>query len=254
MASEPAAIRKGNELLGRIGDIARAWEIDEVRLQGVLAEARTLMEADPAAANGVIGTVAAIRGDITEVHRRYGTALDLDRREMVWCNYSTSLGMVDEHLDALAIAKEGLDSYPANLDLLLRAIEAAAESASFVEAEVFCRRWEKVAPDRPYVLRERIRRLAVAVESGVMSEEGARGVIDLMTAIQRDEGVQTAVAEIRVHAEGFLYDRGVRCTVEKASGLNWRMAGELAERDDLWSGGSSVFSAGFVGMLDAGNG
>ena len=212
------------------------------------------MDVDAAAANGVMGTVAAIRGEIAEVRNRYRIALGLDRRETVWCNYSTSLAVVDEHTASLAVAKEGLDLYPGDLNLLLRAIEAAAESASFVEADALCRRWELAAPDRPYALHQRIRKLAEAVEKGVLTEDGARRVIDVLTAIQRDEGVQTVVAEIRVNPEGFLYDRGVRCTPEKASAMNWRMAGEMAERDDLWAGGSSVFSAGFVGMVDARNG
>ena len=254
MVNGAAAVRKGNELLDRIGAIARAWEIDEVALQRVQVEARALMDTDAAAANGVMGTVAAIRGDISEVRNRYRIALGLDRREIVWCNYSTSLAVVDEHVDSLAIAKEGLNSYPGDPNLLLRAIEAAAESANFLEADVLCRRWETVAPDRPYPLRGRVRKLAEAVESGLMTEEGAREVIEILTAIQREEGVQTASAEIRVSPDGFLYDRGVRCTPEKASDMNWRMAGEMAARTELWTGGTSVFSAGFVGMVDAGNG
>ena len=172
----------------------------------------------------------------------------------MWCNYSTSLAIVDEHLDSLAVAKEGLDAYPGDPNLLLRAIEAAAESANFLEADALCRRWETLVLDRPYPLRERIRKLADAVVSGLMTEEGARGVVEILTGIQREEGVQTASAEIRVNPEGFLYDRSVRCTAEKASDMNWRMAGEMAARTELWTGGASVFSAGFVGMVDAGNG
>ena len=66
MVNGAAAVRKGNELLDRIGVIARAWEIDEVALQRVQVEAQALMHTDAAAANGVMGTVAGNPGR----HRR----------------------------------------------------------------------------------------------------------------------------------------------------------------------------------------
>ena len=253
MIGVPSAVRKGNELLERVGAIARALEIDEVGLQRIVAEAEALMRVDAAAAHGVIGTAAAIRGDVDEVRKRYRIAVDLDRRSAVWCNYSTSLAVVEEHGESLEVAREGLEMYPDDLNLLQRAIEGAAESPHFREAEDLCRRWERLAPEKPYVLRDRVRMLAEAVEKGFMTEDGVRGVIDVMTAMQREEGVRTATAAFRVHPDGFLYDRGVRCTTEKASTMNWRMAGEMADREDLWPVATKVFSAGFLGIVDAGS-
>ena len=183
----------------------------------------------------------------------YEAALRLVRSVTTWCNFSTSLAMVDEHEAALEVAREGLRHYPDDPTLLRRAADAAAESGHFVEAEGFCRRWDKLAPEGEYPMRERIRELAGAVERGLMSEMGAHGVIAVLTAVQREEGARTMCAEIIAGDDAFLYDRTVRCSAAQASRMNWRVVSLIVDSDELSEDPGRIFQAGFVGVGGGGS-
>ena len=73
-------------------------------------------------ANAVLGTLAAVDGDLAETRRRYGIVLGLDRGVKTWFNYSMSLAMLDEHGDSFEVAQEGAAMYPDNLLLVRRAV------------------------------------------------------------------------------------------------------------------------------------
>jgi len=252
MASTTSA-PKANELLGRVERIALAAAVDEVELQRIAAEAEKLKRVDAAGAYAVLGSVAAVRGDSFSSTNHYRAALRLNRDVTTWWNFSTSLALVDEHDASLEVAREGLLDYPDNPTLLRRAADAAAESGHFIEAEAFCQRWDKLVPDREYPMRDRIRELAAAVEMGLMSETGARGVIAVLTAVQREEGARTMGAEIIGGDDAFLYDRAVRCSAAQASRMNWRVVSRIVDSAELSKDPGRVFQAGFVGVGGGGS-
>lgn len=250
----PVPATKANELLKEVAAISTNVVIDEVRLQGILRDARGLMRADPAGAHAVQGIVAGVRGDAAGVKRHCEQALALDPRAEAWANYSTALAFVDENEAALVVAKKGMDAYPGDVRLVERAIEAALESGSFREGWRLCARGEGLASGPEFHLRDRLRDLAAAVEAGRMSEDGARGVIGVLTEVQRSAKAVTVGLEVRSDGEGsFLYDRYVRCSPVEASALNWRVAEELVDRDDLQEDPGRVLLVGLVGVVGGGS-
>ena len=254
MARRPVPARKGSELVDQAGAIARSAALDEVALQRIAADARQLMNSDAAGAHMVLGIVAAVRGDAARVRKHYGIALGLDRSAVTWFNYSMSLAAVDEHSDALAVARKGLVGHPDDAALTDRAAEAALESGRFMEAEELCRRRERLNAEGAYRWRDEVRQLSAAVESGTMTETGASAVIELMTKVQREAGASTVGLDIRRDGAGaFLYDRYVRCSPKIASGMNWSVTGEIVDRQDLHSDPGRAFLVGFVGVADGSN-
>ena len=254
MARGPVPARKGGELVDQAGEIARSAELDEVALQRIAADARQLMVSDAAGAHMVLGIVAAVRGDAALVRKHYGIALGMDRSAVTWFNYSMSLAAVDEHAKALAVAHEGLEVHPDDAGLTDRAAEAALESARFLEAEMLCRRRERLNAEGACRWRAEVRQLSTAVASGTMTEAGAAAVIELMTKVQREAGAKTVGLEIRRDGAGaFLYDRYVRCSSKAASGLNLAVTGEIVDREDLHVDPGRAFLVGFVGMADGDN-
>ena len=223
-------------------------------LQRIAAGARRLMASDPVVAHVVLGIVAGVRGEAALVRKHYEIALDLDRSAVTWFNYSMSLGSVDEHSDALAVARKGLEDHPDDAALTDRAAEAALESGRFVEAEQLCRRRERLNAEGAYRLREEVRQLFAAVESGRMTEDGAGSLIELMTKVQREAGVSTMGWEIRGDGSGaFLYDRYVRCSPTAASELNWAVTGKIVDREVLHADPGRTLLVGFVGVADGSN-
>ena len=250
MATGPVAQPKSDELLNRVERLGRAVVLDELELRRIAAEAGKLMDVDAVGANAVLGTLAAVDGDLAETKRRYGIVLNLDRSIETWFNYSMSLAMLDEHEDSFEVAQEGATMYPDNLPLVRRAVDSGVESANFVAAEEFCRQWEKMVPDKPSRMRLRVAKLAKAVRDGLMTEDGVRAMIKVLTVVQREEGIRSVSAEVMGGEEGFLYDRTLRCTPQKASEMNWRVAGEVVERTELLRDPGRTFSVAFIGAAD----
>ena len=254
MARGLVPARKGSELVDQAGAIARSAELDEVALQRIAADARQLMASNAAGAHTVLGIVAAVRGEVALVRKHYRIALGLDQSAVTWFNYSMSLAAVDEHSDALAVAREGLERHPDDAALTDRAAEAALESGRFMEAEKLCRRRERLNGEGAYRWREEVRQLSAAVESETMTEAGAAAVIELMTKVQREAGASTVGLDIRRDGAGaFLYDRYVRCSPKAASEMNWAVTGEVVDCEDLHLDPGRAFLVGFVGVADASN-
>ena len=63
-------------------------------------------------------------------------------------------------------------------------------------AEEFCRQWEKLVPDKPSRMRVQVAKLAKAVDEGLMTENGARAKIEVLTTVQREEGIRSVSAEV----------------------------------------------------------
>ena len=200
----------------------------------------------------MLGKVAAVRGDAVEVRKHYEAAMKLDRGAIMWFNYSTSLGVLDEHEAALEVARKGLAIHADDVGLVERVVEAAMESGNFGVAGEFCRRRERLLPGRAR-WRDQIDAVQAAIDSGWMTEAGARGLIRAMTEVQRSEGVRTVVAEIIAHGDTFLYDRGVRCTPAVASSMNWRLTQIVVDRSDLSVDPGRTLIGGFYGVWDGGN-
>ena len=250
MAHRPAAAPKANDLVRQVAGIARSSVIDEVALRRIAREARALMKSDAAGAHAVLGTVAAIRGDEAATKKHYRIALDWEPQVPIWVNYATSLTMLDDNQGALDVLRKGMKAHPGDLTLAEQAIEAAIPSCNFRGTSELLEHHNKLAPDRPPKLGKVAQMLAEAVETGPMSEAGARKLIELMTTIQREGGARTVAGSIGFHGCTFVYERSVRCTPPAASSINWRLAGALAEGDDLWADPGRLLIGGFIGIVD----
>ena len=209
------------------------------------------MQSDPSGAHAVLGTVSALRGDEAATNEHYRIALTLEAQVATWVNYSTSLTLLDDNQGALDAAREGLAKHRGEPALSGRAIEAAIQSGSFREAAELAQHYAKLVPDRPHRFADLARRLADATTCCAMTEAGARTLIELLTTIQRREGVRTLTSGVvGVCESSFLYERGVRCTPKVASSMNWSLAGALAERSDLSVDPGRTLIGGFVGFAD----
>lgn len=224
--------------------------VDELEVQRIAAEARQLMRSDAMGAHSVLGAVAGLRGDRDGVDHHFGIATRMGARMEVWANYSTSLGLLDEHDSALAVAQRGLEGHPESVILIERTIEALLASGDFGAGQAFCRRRDALGPDGAFGFGHRVEMLATAVEGGRMTEGGARGAIGVLTAVQRQAGVRTVFLEIRGDMDGFLYDRGVACSPSTAASLNWQVSSTILDRDDLCEDPGRTFLVGFVGVDD----
>ncbi len=253
MAQGAVAARKANDLLGRLRPLMVAVAVDELEVQRIASEARQLMPADPMGAHSVLGAVAGLRNDRDGVDRHFGIATTVGARVEVWANYSTALGLLDEHDSALAVARRGLDRHPDSVMLIERAIEASLASGDFTAGGEFCRRRDALRPAEAFGYQGRVEMLATAVEGGLMTEEGARGAIGVLTAVQREAGARTVFLEIRGDMDGFLYDRGVNCSPSTAASLNWQVSSAILDRDDLCADPGRTFLVGFVGVDDGGS-
>ena len=208
------------------------------------------MHSDPPGAHAVLGTVGAIRGDVAATNEHYRTACQLETQVAIWVNYSTSLTLLDDNQGALDAARRGMANHRGEPALAGRAIEAAIQSGNFGEAAKLVEHYDKLVPGRPHPFANVARKLAKAVTGGSMSETGARTLIELLTTIQRNEGVHTLTSCVGPCENSFLYERSVRCTPVAASSMNWSLAGALAERSDLSEDPGRTLIAGFVGVAD----
>ena len=250
MARAPAAAQKTNDLVSQVAAVARSPAIDEIAMRRIEREARALMQSDPSGAHAVLGTVGALRGDEAATKEHYRIALKLEAQVATWVNYSTSLTLLDDNQGALDAAREGMAKHRGEPALAGRAIEAAIQSGNFGEAAELAQHYDKLVPDRPHRFADLARRLAKAIALGTMSEAGARTLIELLTTIQRREGIRTLTSGVGVVEGSFLYERGVRCTPKVASSMNWSLAGALAERSDLAEDPGRTLTGGFVGVAD----
>ena len=253
MARAPSAARKTNDLVSQVATVARSPAIDEVAMWRIEREARALMQSDPSGAHAVLGTVDALRGDEAATKEHYRIALKLEAQVATWVNYSTSLTLLDDNQGALDAARDGMAKHRGEPALAGRAIEAAIQSGNFGEAAELAQHYDKLVPDRPHRFADLARRLVEAIARGTMSEAGARTLIELLTTVQRREGIRTLTSGVGVVEGSFLYERGVRCTPKVASSMNWSLAGALAERPDLAEDPGRTLIGGFVGVADGGD-
>lgn len=250
MAHRPAAAPKTNDLVRQVAGIARSPAIDEVALRRIAREARALMNSHPAGAHAVLGATAAIDGDEAATKEHYRVALDLAPQVPIWFNYAMSLTLLDDNQGALDVLCKGMKAHTGDLTLAAQAIEAAILSCNFRVAGELLVHHDKLAPDRPPKLGQVVQMLAAAVETGPMSEAGARKLVELMTTIQREEGARSVAGSIGFREGMFLYERSVRCSPAAASSMNWRLAGAVVERDDLSADPGRLLIGGFVGVAD----
>lgn len=225
MVRASAAARKTNDLGRQVASIARSPAIDAIASRRIGAEAYALIQSDPFGAHAVLGTVAAIRGDETATKVHYRMALQLETQVAVWVDFSKSLTLLDNNQAALDVAREGMAQHRSEPALAGRAIEAAIQSGYFGEAAKLVHHYDKLSPDRPHRFTNVALKLAEAVTSSTMSEDGARTLIELLTTIQRKQGVRTLTSGIDTCEGSFRYERSVRCTPAVASSMNWNLAG-----------------------------
>ncbi len=248
MPRKPTTQTKASQLVEKLAGLSKAPPLDEFALRRIVDEANALMQPDPAQAHMLLGSVAALRGDATETRRHYSIARKLDDTYQILFNYSLALSLVEEHGEALGLANKTLKTYPDNLDLIERAINAALASANFVVARNLSDRWHALTPDRPHPLFDTAQQLADAVEAGVFGEDAAQDVLRILTAIQRGENVRSAHFGFSVYnaADSFLYQRAVYATPTLAADLNERLADQIADRPDLMADPGLKFVAMFT--------
>ena len=250
MAPGPTAMPKTNVLMRQVAAMAQSPAIDETEVHRIARKAHALMQSDASGAHAVLGIVSAFRGDEAATREHFRAALQLQAQAALWVNYSTSLTLLDDNQGALDAAREGMARHRGEAALAGRAIEAAIQSGNFGEAAELAGRYDKLGPGRPHRFANIAVKLAKAVAGGTMSEAGAQTLIELLTTIQRRQGVRTLTSGVDVCEDSFLYERGVRCTPVVASSMNWSLAGALAERPGLSEALGHTLTAGFVGVAD----
>ena len=148
LPSQPAT--QADELLDRLVVVKRQPVLDEVELRRIERSARKLMRTDAVAAHGVLGGIAALRGEPDAVHNHFRVALQQAQSATVRLNYAVSLALLDLHGEALEVTTAALEHYPDDLDLLGHAIQSALQFASFGTARDLVDRWDVLVPTRPH--------------------------------------------------------------------------------------------------------
>lgn len=249
MSAMPVPATKAGQLIERLVKLSDMQTLDALEIKRIGREAKALLAVDAARGHSIFGCLAALEGDIEESHRRNRIALELDDDLTIRFNYSVSMSLLDENEAAFEVASRALERSDDDLGLLRHAIRVALESAHFRRADVLCHQLSSLAPDQPDGWRERARELAAAVEAGELREQTVRQLLEIVTAVQRREGVRTHWA--RFHADGgaFLYERGIFATPAVASRLNGLVADHIVDSPPLLEEVGTRFVVAFAGVV-----
>ena len=255
MPNRALAMPKADELIGRLGTVASADTADELAIRRIQNDAKRLMNSDPAGAHTVMGGVAALLGNLDEVHTHHRVALGLKPSPITHFNYSVSLSLLGEMDGALDAIKSGLAETPDNPWLVAHTIRLAMEAAHFTEALGFCDCLKRLAPDgKPHAESESAELAANAVYRGFFREEKAQEVVNLFGSVQRSKGylgltgVSVSVLRPDPAEDGsFLYERYIKSTPTEAAALNVQFADHLATHEALLDDPGLRFVPVFVG-------
>ena len=208
--------------------------LNEVALRRLEDEAQKTLRVDASGAYAVRGAVAAIRGDASEVVRNHELSIKLDNGVKNWVNYCTSLAIVDDVAEMLAVATRASSIYPDNRDFLDFRIVGSVETASFHEARTLCEEWSR-RYEPHHKMTVTAGALAYATDTGWFTAEGARKVLELAREVRRNKGVRAAESAKFLHPddETFLWSCQVLASPESAAELNEDFADRIAARDDL---------------------
>ena len=256
MPAPSAPANKANELIERIGVVARNSTLDNFEVQRIARDANALMRSDPAGAHTVLGCIAALRCNAEDSRKHHRIALTLDNTAIPRLNYLVSLSVLEEHEVALTVARDAIDAYPDDLELLNHAISAAVESGQFMIARNLCDRWDRLVPARPNSFSDDARRLADAVNAGRFGEQGVRDLLRVLSEVQRDKRVRTSKSTVRFHTrpDSVLYDRIIHATPAVAAEMNAHLADRVAGCPDLMENPGLKFIAVFTGSaIDGSN-
>ena len=255
MPRSPAPATKANELIKRLAVVAGSPSVDNFEVQRIARDANALMRSDPAGAHTVLGGISALRGNPDDSRKHHRIALTLNNTVTARFNYSISLSVLEEHEEALEVARNAMDAYPDNVELLNHAIHTALASGDFTTARDLCDRWDHLVPDHPNFWSDSARQLADAVDAGKFGEQGVRDILRILATIQRSEHARTSNTAIRFHnpPDSFLYERIIHATPAVAAEMNERLADQVAGDPELMADPGLNFIAVFTGSMADGS-
>ena len=254
MAPRPQS--KAPELADQLELISRAEPVDEVALRRIAAGAAELMRVDAATGHDLLGRVAALRWDIDEMKRRYRLSVSLGDPVLNRCNFAHSLALVGLFDEALAVATDASAHAPDDLLALHVLIDAALASGRLRDAQDYVRRWRKLSPDEAAPHGHDIDSLVDALDRGLFSEDGARGILRVAASIQIKACVRcdrTTVSESFEEPGSFLITEYVVTSSSWAVDLNCELAERWAESPTLAADPGLQFKPMFIGTITDGD-
>ena len=238
MTAKQARARTASKLIDRLTALAVANHIPELELRRIDRDARGLMDSDAIGAHIVLGGLAALRERSGEVREHYRIASELSGGSLlVRHNHSVALLRAGEITEALEVARETLEQHPDDADAIIQAVDATLQYASFREARGLCERWNRMFPV-PLPISALAERLAVAVERGHFSEEGAREVLHIAQEVRTEESARhakTSILEDPTEPGSFFYELQILAVSAIAVRINEKIAERIVEREDLMS-------------------
>ena len=255
--ASPSSARDAHELTETLTTLGDGEELNEWAIQKLARDARGLMKEDPVGAHIVLGGIAALRGQVAQVHRHNEIALQLSGDSLqALRNCATSLSRVGEMDEAFEVTLKVLERAPADLPTLRAALMVAVQSAHFRKGCDLYYRWNELCPDQPMGDEASVNRAAEAIDNHAFSEEAAQRVIRLAHEVRRSANVRTAGAGIlALHGEGdsFLFEVKVRGTTRDAVELNEEFADRIATDEELMTDPGGKFVLVFIGTRTNGS-
>ncbi len=252
----PTPKPRGAELAERLTLVSAADPVDEVALRRIVAETNKLMGADPAMGHALLGRVAALRWDIDEMKRRHRLAVPLGDPGLSRIDFANSLALVGLIDEAYDVALGAFECAPDDLLVLRLLIDVALLSGRLRDAQRYVSRWRKLSPKEDAPHAEHIESLRVALDQGLFSESGVRGILRVAAATLASShvrGHRISISESYHEASSFLMTVYVIASSSRAADLNCELASRWAESPVLMADPGLRFKPMFIGMFGNGD-
>ena len=224
---------KTGELFEKLASLSA---VDDFSLRVIKADARKLMAVHAGGGHSVLGAVAALQGDREGSIHHHENSVKLEDSVPLWQNYCSSLTVLDEPTERLEVARRAIARHPHSRELLDVAIVSALDVAEFRVGRSLCEQWvEHYGSDHKCAVA--FGKLLRAIESGLFSVDGVRGVLELAREVRLAASVQ-GVSRIQIVEQpddygSLLWSCQVPAPPNTAARLNEDLADRLAIRDDL---------------------
>ena len=227
----PAPKQKYNELVDVINTIAQQQPVDQVAVARVRAEAKRLLNSDPASAHVVLGILAGLEGKVDAVREHFRVALEVSPSAR-WArsNHVNALVSVAEFRKAARLAAVYSAEAPLDVELLRLALGLNMTVGSFRQAKTLSDRLRLLLGAAEEAVQDVDQVLKIMKDESIVQEEIERAV-DVAIEIARGRKLSPDGSQVTVENDDDRFlsiELKTRVPASEIADLNFELANLLA--------------------------